>query len=272
MFFVKPDDNSSLVFIRSNYVKAFPCSRRRSTLIDGDGDTNSVHDKYYIPFDPEARLNTESNNRKHSALNGFKNSYLYDWTTDKDSGTGNLTIVLAGYLFEIQLPESYSTPDAFGNGFCNLFTKSNNISSIYANIGIEDVRFFSGAAGVPEAITEVLRDQTSNSAPTGSLDFLAPGEPVEIADSYYFSGVSFSTTQLNDTRAYSIRLLQKDKNSDVWQVCETARLPEIEHGTEPESVKVGILEASSIKIAGAHPSTLNLVETDGKYQLQFTTK
>lgn len=262
--FVKPDTSSPLVFIRSKYVRAFPCSRRRSTLVDSDGDNNSIHDKYYIPFDPEARLNTESNNRKHSALNGFKSSYLYNWSVNEDSGIGSLAIVLAGYLFEIQLPAEYSTPALFGSAL-------GTGNAIYANIGVEDVLFFSGAAGVPETTTEVLRDQTSNAAPTGSLDLLVPGESAEEADSYYFSGLSFSAAQLNDNRAYSIKLLQKDKDNK-WQVCETSRLPEINHGETPASVKVGTLEADSINIAGAHPSTLNIVETNGKYQLQFTTK
>ena len=78
--FVRSSDNANLIFIKSRYIKAFPCSRRRSNLtIDTDGNENSVLDKYYIPFDPEARLNTEANNRKHSALNGYKQDYLREW-------------------------------------------------------------------------------------------------------------------------------------------------------------------------------------------------
>ena len=77
--FIINKDTSQLAFLKSTAVKAFPCSRRRSTLIDVDGRADTVEDRYYIPFDPEARLNTESNIRKHSGLNGFKQSYIQEW-------------------------------------------------------------------------------------------------------------------------------------------------------------------------------------------------
>jgi hypothetical protein len=50
------DSGQKLAFINSLNVQAFPCGRRRSEQI------TSADDKYYIPYDPEARLNTEKNN------------------------------------------------------------------------------------------------------------------------------------------------------------------------------------------------------------------
>ena len=110
--FVKNNDNR-LVFIKSKNVNVFPCGRRRSNLIDADGSTLTVNDRYYIPFDPEARLNTEANNRKHSGLNGFRQSYIYDWSYTASSGV--LSLVIEGYLFNIILDYEYRTDDIFGS-------------------------------------------------------------------------------------------------------------------------------------------------------------
>ena len=86
------DTANNLVFIESSYIKVFPCGCRKSELVE-TGAT-----KQYIPIDPEARLNTEANNRKHSGLNGYKQEYLNYWNTN-----GELSLVLAGYLFNIKL-------------------------------------------------------------------------------------------------------------------------------------------------------------------------
>ena len=66
-------------FVKSLNVQAFPCGRRRS-------DSNQV-----IPFDPEARLNTEANNRKHSGINGYTQTFLKsDWNTGTESSEAGL--------------------------------------------------------------------------------------------------------------------------------------------------------------------------------------
>ena len=112
--FVK--NKNGLVFIKSKNINAFPCGRRRGII-----NKESAAD-VYIPFDPEARLNTEANNRKHSSINGFKQSYL-KWTND-----GTLLLVIEGYLFNITLTyidasntvHDYSTVNSFGSAIENI--------------------------------------------------------------------------------------------------------------------------------------------------------
>lgn len=117
-----------LTFIKSVNIQAFPCGRRSSASSYDANNNGQIADneKFYFPFDPEARLSTEANTRKHSSLNGFTQTYLKEWDyTDKKM----LTMSLAGYLFNIALTgkhivvESgkqverafdYSQPSAFG--------------------------------------------------------------------------------------------------------------------------------------------------------------
>ena len=256
-----------LVFIRSRYVKAFPCSRRRSTLIDGDGNNNTVQDRYYIPFDPESRLNTEANNRKHSGLNGYKQNYIYDW----DSLTGHLSVVLAGYLFDIQLLQGYTTPVLFGQQIEKFF---NNFDKIFINIRVDDVTFFSGAGGLPAAYTKILRNQTATDVPSSSLDTLIDGLFADDPDNYYFSGLSFSPSPIvdsGDNNVISLCLLEKIDG--IWRIHEQSKLPVIDHGSKENSVKVNILEADHIYINGnEQSSSINIAETGNNiFQLQLTT-
>jgi hypothetical protein len=187
---------SLLTFVRSVNIQAFPCGRRTSA-------TESAKQTYYFPFDPEARLNTEANNIKHSSLNGYTQTYLKDW----DSNRKLLTLSLAGYLFTIALNGTYtkiedgttvtntfdcSNITEFGSAVTmQLKEKADSILSsarssvidteekvaaaeallrgitssncIYANILLEDVHLFSGAP--KEYFTSILRDQydTTNS-------------------------------------------------------------------------------------------------------------
>lgn len=187
---------SLLTFVRSVNIQAFPCGRRTSAQ-------ESAQQDYYFPFDPEARLNTEANNRKHSSLNGYTQTYLKEW----DSSEKLLTLSLAGYLFTVALDGTYTTivdgnevTSAFNYSavadFCSaiitqLSEKADSILSsarsatidteekiaaaeellrniessdyIYANILLEDVHLFSGTP--KEYFTSILRDQydTTNS-------------------------------------------------------------------------------------------------------------
>ena len=100
---------SMLTFIKSTNIQAFPCGRR-SSAINYDKNSNSKIDddeKYYFPFDPEARLNTEANNRKHSSLNGYTQTYIKQWDTSQKA----LTMSLAGYLFSIYLVDKQTSPN-----------------------------------------------------------------------------------------------------------------------------------------------------------------
>jgi hypothetical protein len=225
------DRNKILTFIKSAHVQAFPCGRRRGNLREGSGAT--ANEQYYFPFDPEARLNTEANNRKASGLNGFTQTYLKDW----DKTNKLLTLALAGYFFDITLSDDYiGTDDVtgeylfktndFGNTIhtsikqkaeslkaaadeagitedieaaTNVLTAAYNATKIYANILIEDAQLFSG---FQEYYASVLRNQSSDSA--DSLDLLkttaSTGDIIASRDfnNFYFSGLSFSTTPLTD--------------------------------------------------------------------------
>lgn len=223
------DNDIVLTFLPSSQVNAYPCGRRRSTQIDADRNDSTTGDIYYIPFDPEARLNTEANNRKHSSLNGFTQTYLQDWNQE----TKVFTLSLGGYLFNITLDDTYLTSsqvdnktiytfntDVFGDdivdalvnkidaliaeakdkndttGEQNCITEKNavtNAARIYANILLEDTHLFS--AGFGEYYTSVLRNQSAGPAQT-SLDLLKTGGSVSASADYYFSGLSFSTEPL----------------------------------------------------------------------------
>ena len=162
--FIRGNDNNELFFIKSESIKVFPCGRRRS-LVDSDGSSNTVSDRYYIPFDPEARLNTEANNRKHSSLNGFKQNYLNYWNSD-----GIISLVLAGYLFTI---DAKLLPDDFGKELVSEAAAAGD--HIYANIKLANIKFFEGTEVIPECHTDILRDQTTHDDPLDCLDVLKTG-------------------------------------------------------------------------------------------------
>jgi hypothetical protein len=212
------DGNIILTFIKSTNVQAYPCGRRRSTEVDRDGDiTNTPNDTYYFPFDPEARLNTEANNRKHSSLNGFTQTYLKGF--EEIGSDRYLTIVLNGYLFKINA-NSIAAAD-FGAGVITAMighltkglsdddkavieAQMGQKTEIYANILLEDVHLFSG---FQDYYTSVLRNQSVSEQPETSLDLLTTEKATtgtsaaQIAatkefGNYYFSGLSFSTTPL----------------------------------------------------------------------------
>lgn len=201
--------NPCLAFLKSSTVKTFPSGRRRSEVVDKDSSTDTKNNQYYIPFDPEARLNTEANARKHSSLNGYTQTYLKEWNEGSDVEgelkNGRVLLSLAGYLFDIDL-NSLKTPANFGTGFINSVkeeyqkvidsatasedektsaeTASNSLDAVtelYANIILEDVHLYSSASGLPEYYTSILRDQINAKnndvdgrtyTPSSSLDLL----------------------------------------------------------------------------------------------------
>lgn len=298
------DSETGLVFIGSQYIKAFPCGRRKSEI---------AGENRYIPIDPEARLNTEANNRKHSGLNGYKQSYLRHW--DIIGQDSNISLVLAGYLFDIELLGIDSI-----NAFASEISKSNgDINSIYVNILTTDVSFFSSIDGSNNANstvgTEILRDQTLSSEPVTCLDLPKdPSKPQKFASDFYFSGLSFSAEPLKQIKEsggnaipanmhpFSLQILTKGE--DGWHICESSRLPEIDHGDTPNSVKIdgsldinhkrdedgkietygdltvegnitanGTLTASDVIIGDLHAVTLEVVtDQNVTNQLQFWTQ
>ena len=83
-------------FVNSTLIKAYPCGRRRGVQNGSEPGNDS-----YIPFDPEARLNTELNNRSITSINGYKNSYLKSYINNKE-----LTISIDGYNFTVNIENS----------------------------------------------------------------------------------------------------------------------------------------------------------------------
>jgi hypothetical protein len=285
------DAASGLVFMGSQYVKAFPCGRRKSELIDG---------VRYIPIDPEARLNTEANNRKHSGLNGYKQSYLRHWTT---SGyTSNISLALAGYLFDIELPSTSTSTNAedivnaFGTNIAANFNDS--INSIYVNILTTDVTFFSSVDGSSNANstvgTEILRDQTFKDEPAACLDMPMSSESKDASD-FYFSGLSFSAQPLKELKKpvpsnlHPESLLLLKMIDGKWYINESIKLPKIDHGDTKDSVKIpgdltvegdinvnGTITAKEVLIGGMKAITMEVVQTiadtdtsAAKWQLRF---
>ena len=192
---------SPLAFVKSLDIQAYPCGRRRSQKIVNNAEN------YNIPFDPEARLNTEANNRKHSGLNGLASDYINKFSSDE----GILSLVLAGYLFDIKLAKNMTLTDTICNALITEFktlasssgtetapTATSIITSadrIYANILIEETQLYTGE--FKEYFTGVLRDQSAaessdNSAKT-ELDLVIDEKAnLQSAENYYFSGLSFS--------------------------------------------------------------------------------
>jgi hypothetical protein len=259
-------------FMKSANVRAFPCGRRRSTEISTE---------YRIPFDPEARLNTEANNRKHSSLNGFTQTYLNYW----DQSLGELAIVLAGYIFNISLPKSPDSPDeyinenAFGGAIESALQSSDPVTSIYANIILQGTPLFSGEFSDKklEYDTVVLRNQSASDFSDATLDLPISGTTTDL-DSYYFSGLSFSSVPLtskNDARStlelprakqtvVSLHLLEKKEA--IWQICEPAKLPRIEHGETEDSVVVNSLTVN--QLTAKNPE--GIFDEDGNFSNEFT--
>ena len=270
---ISSDPNSMRVaFVKSLNVRVFPCGRRRA-MVDKDGSNTSTSDRYYIPYDPEARLNTEANNRKHSGMNGYTQTYLNRFDND------TLSLVLAGYLFDIKLDAAYANVNTFGGSLSNLLRADNN-NSIYANIRIEETDLFSGFT---DYTTTILRDQAATEIAQSSLDVHVKDTDQEDPENYYFSGLSFSTGPLpDDTQSssrnqlvISLKILEKSADG-IWQIYQPALLPSIEHGKAENSIKVGGVEATSltvdhvIKQEGKFVPIISLVEDGSKWQIQIS--
>jgi hypothetical protein len=210
--FIKKDINGlKLVFMKSTNVKAYPCGRRRSIEIDADGLATTQNDSYYIPFDPEARLNTEANNRKHSSLNGFTQTYIDSWKTIADTDKTELcSVVLAGYIFNINFDKIRKTRQVVTDDGTTkeesfeeypLFSDigeyiSENANNVYVNIRLEEAPLFSSTFA--EYNTSILRNQTLTQTPALSLDIFKDtiNSNANDANDYYFSGLSFTAGSL----------------------------------------------------------------------------
>ena len=282
--------NPVLAFVKSVSVQAYPCGRRKSTLV-----TEGEH-KYNIPFDPEARLNTERNNRRNSALNGYTHSYISEWNID----TKHFSFVVGGYSFDISLPDSVKEDekmyvvDNFGKKLIS-FLGASAATAIYANIRLEETPLFRGKVDYD---TWILRDQTNYSQNARSELDVEINEKIDLVNqklNYYFSGLSFSTeplTEVHDTKSklditttgrhqqvYSLCIMKKVE--DTWYLNESAKLPKIEHGDAVDSIRVQNFESKAINYVentagGPVAKPVAVLEVipptapNTKYKLKFT--
>ena len=199
----REESTHSLAFLNSRNIYAFPCGRRRSTLLGvSDPDPANNTNGYRIPFDPEARLNTEANNRKHSGLNGFTQTYLANWPNNANQ----LAVVLAGYIFNIDIASNYVSVNALGNHIAEVLAtdlegivveaKKNSIKDLYINILLEDAMLFSDIANDLDYSTKVLSSLVTT-RDSSALDLLINPSVDEAAiDNYYFAGLAFSSAPL----------------------------------------------------------------------------
>lgn len=274
----KENDSRKLAFLASSKVNVFPCGRRRSPAIASDTASNST-EYNRIPFDPEARLNTELNNRNHSSINGFDSTYIKSF----NSSTGILTTVLGNYSFKLNFLH-HKTSDIlslndigtavsttiFGQEsnkqLQNLISKG-EIPKIYANIRIEHIALTSSDSRV--YYSEVLRNQSDSRIVEDHLDLLvsSEAEPTD-ASNYYFSGISFSLfpiTEKSEKENFprsskesivdaikhteiSLCILEYNTSTNQWEICQQALLPDIKHGELEDSVEFDTIIAQKIYI------------------------
>lgn len=266
MFLVNTNtaDGIKITFPNSNAVSVYPCGRRR--FIGAD--------ESYIPFDPEARLNTEHNNRKLSSKNGYSQTYIdsidiYDKDTDVTlyKPYGEASFSLAGYNFRLVLTPNICSgieiskntvkngEDYLGKAIIAALEDSTS-TAIFANIIIETTSLVQG--DTLEYKTWVIRNQTDIDFVNG-LDLFDDN-----TNNYYFSGLSFSTTPItkeSDKSSSECIIEQYDEKGDVikkqmlislkllikdndhWKINQQAILPNIRHGSEENSVEIDTLNA-----------------------------
>lgn len=282
MFIYKIDsigDTPALTFVKSTHVHAYPCGRRRSELVQLRSSQDETSQRY-IPFDPEARLNTENNTRKQT----FQPTYLKEWfVPDTEQLTnhisGYVSMVIDGYQFTIDLPYDglCHTASDFAEAVVTALGAT-TATQLYANIRVEETPLFAGTDLTYQ--TGVLRNQTNTSLPAVSIDLLASTSlDKESPESYFFSGLSFSAQPITqkpfskepDTeglqldklinvsstemlynldgtpyqRLTSLCILYKDANGN-WVINTAALLPEIKRGAGENSIVVSDIEADDI--------------------------
>lgn len=250
----------TLAFVKSTDIQVYPCGRRRSIGISKDQNT------YYIPFDPEARINTEANNTRYTSLNGYEQTYIYSWTDEE------LVLIIAGYFFRIPKISPAQIAETIGIG-----VESTDVK-LYANIVLEESPIFQNAA--LQYNTYILRNQPCTNLKDVALNeldrIINEEKGSEDLTNYYFSGLSFTSVPLTDPNANTLTvrseavLQEQDtlkehiislciavRESSDWKVCEKAKLPKIEHGDTQDSAKVTNFIAETISAKTIDAETIN---------------
>lgn len=201
--------NNSRVFLRSEDINVFPCSRRGQNLA-----ADSV--KYY---DPEARLNTERTNRLHTAVNGFKDSFISNY----NSITNNMVFVLAGYRIETKNFNPSVIAEALGPDTTALYAHLR----LHTNVSLDAGDYF----------TEMLYRQSDSNDDKNYLD-VSYVDGSRSGD--FFVGVSFTNELVDDNDpTVTVHNLPLFSYADgEWQLVQTSLLPKIEHGETADSLKV----------------------------------
>ena len=263
--YLNTEGSTLLSFLKSLAVSAYPCGRRRGQP-DPDKSDN------FIPFDPEARLNTEANARKYSSLNGYSQSYILDWSEENKKAI----IVLGGYYFEIS-SDDLANANTFGTklidaqkSFFGTETSSlqyyqiEHANKIYANIRIEQAPLFVDTTRQLSYTTGILKNQTgSTKGSTAAIDVIVDGADTSQAiyndANYYFSGLSFSispiTNPTDDGGTYSQKEILNSASS----------LTHIKYNssgniTEQQVLSLQILEKSDGKWQVFRPALLPKLE------------
>ena len=230
----------ALVFLKSLAVQVYPCGNRRSYEDSGSGDVA-------IPFDPEARLNTEANNRRHASTNGFEQTFL-----KIDEGAELIKLVIAGYSFRINA----SSTDFYKDFNLALTDDEDANNNIYANIRIKTTKLY--ADNSLDYTTEVLSPQALDLETSPDvLDVFGGDESANYnePDNYYFSGLSFSIKPLADINSTETRVSSKSDDfitlslkifDTDGEVHQPALLPNIKHGTSENSIILGAVESDSV--------------------------
>lgn len=256
--------DKKLAFAGSSLIKVYPCGARHATYKQTGTNTES-----YIPYDPEARLATESTSRKTAGGLGLPQKQSALVAYDK-----SLNFYLNGYFFELSTDATPTTSMTLINQVtreleAGLASPGMDVTAIYANIIVQQVPlYYDDSDKLLDYKTWVLRDQVQQAAGKVAADLDKMVDETASEKDYYFSALSFSATP-RATKVISMdkkTLYHEDKVADEatpaaqqitsillfekisgkWQINQAALLPRIEHGAKENSVKLGDLELEDL--------------------------
>ena len=199
---------SNKVFIPSADINIFPCARRGQNSEDPTQQ-----------YDPEARLNTERTNRLHTAINGFKDSFII---SENFTTSATFIFVIAGHRVEIKNFNPALIADVLGNDTKHLYA----YIRLQPNISLD----IAGYA------TKILYRQSASPNDSSYLDVTYTNGDNK---KDFFTGISFvkdePQTGIDENNYY---LLLCEKIDDTWELVQTSLLPHIEHGETEDSIKL----------------------------------
>lgn len=207
--FLLEDDR---LFIPSTDIDVFPCSRRGQS---------SIEDGLAGHYDPEARLNTERTNRLHTAINGFKDSFIVN---DNFTPGDTLVFVLAGYRVEVKNFNPIAIAETL-----------KATTTLYAHLRLRtDV-----SLDIEGYFTAILGRQSTSAKNKNYLD-VKYEDTVNKLSNDFFTGISFTKDKIESTPdaaivPYNLPLFSYNKNE--WQPVQASLLPKIAHGDTDNSIK-----------------------------------